>query len=938
MRPFALLVVCSTFAFAQDDSPRPVLDTGGHTGTATGIGFAGDGKFVVTASLDKTVRVWDLSSGDTARVIRLPIGPGREGSLLALSVAPNGRTVAVAGHTFGNGKHGHLIYLLDLQTGQIARTLDGHKGAITSLAFGPSGTRLASASADKTLRVYDVATGRMESTLEGHTTPVRQVAFGPGGDRVASIGDDGLRLWTISTGKADKLLADGESVAGAIAWSPDGKTIVRGNTDGSLSLWNPDGTLRHKFTDLATGFRSLSFTPDSKELLATGTSLGDGENPNSRFARLIDLATGGVRIAFPHHTGPVEAGAISADGKWAVSAGGDQNDGFVWRTADASVVQPLYSLGLAAFTVGWRPDGKGIGFGRRGTLERGLAFADMKIDLKPVTDGYLKAQLVRDDKALEVRDGKLVAIDDDQVLATFQPAGDRITCATWLDDGLALAGGTNGVYLFDTATKKIVREYQSHVGEVVSIATDSEGLYFVTGSRDQTVRIWAPDKKKPLLSFAFTFEDWVAWTEEGVYSCSTNGERLIGWQVNDGPDRVGRYTPANQFRRSLFKPAVIAKLLEAGSLEKAFELAEVERPAELNVNALRPPLVDIVSPTGIGVARVSRTFEVKVNASSVGKHPVTALRLLVNGRPYGGSASLKTVKNPVLGAVTESWTVELPPGPYSLMVAADCAVSRSVSAPVAIQVPGPAGADERPALYVLAVGVNDYPDPAKLRYAAPDADAIAKAFQTNGAKTFRKIETKVLKDKDATAKGIEAGLAWLAERMTPQDIAVFSFSGHGCKDWRGDLSLLPHDVDLLNTDHTGVSGSLLKKALADMPGRVLVLLDACHAGLAAERGAGSATDDLVRDLVSEDYGAIVMTSSRGTELSAETSALKQGIFTAAVVEALNGHADLNKDGAVMLWELERYVTSRVRTLSRGAQTPITVRPTAVRGFEVGRKS
>ena len=116
-------------------------------------------------------------------------------------------------------------------------------------------------------------------------------------------------------------------------------------------------------------------------------------------------------------------------------------------------------------------------------------------------------------------------------------------------------------------------KYTGHSGGVTAISTAANGRRFVTGSNDQNVRIWDPERQTALLSLFFADPDWIAWTEEGVYAASANGERLMGWQVNRGIDTLASYYSAAQFRRSLYHPDVIRHMALAGSLAKAFALA-----------------------------------------------------------------------------------------------------------------------------------------------------------------------------------------------------------------------------------------------------------------------------------------------------------------------------------------------------------------------------
>ncbi len=118
-----------------------------------------------------------------------------------------------------------------------------------------------------------------------------------------------------------------------------------------------------------------------------------------------------------------------------------------------------------------------------------------------------------------------------------------------------------------------------------------------------------------------------------------------------------------------------------------------------------------------------------------------------------------------------------------------------------------------------------------------------------------------------------------------------------------------------------------------------MLLDACHAGAAGgdrRKAVEILTDDLIRDLVTDDYGVIVMCSSMGREYSMESEEHRQGYFTVALIEALTGKADYNQDGLVYLGEVDAYLSDRVKTLTQGQQHPVTTRPATIRSFPLGK--
>ena len=111
-----------------------------------------------------------------------------------------------------------------------------------------------------------------------------------------------------------------------------------------------------------------------------------------------------------------------------------------------------------------------------------------------------------------------------------------------------------GLVMANPEDGKILRQLVGTSGGVTSIAPAADGLTFATGGEDQTIRIWRADRGRPVLSILPSGNDWIAWTEDGLYVCSPGGERLMGWQVDNGRDKLATFSPAARFRSSLYRP------------------------------------------------------------------------------------------------------------------------------------------------------------------------------------------------------------------------------------------------------------------------------------------------------------------------------------------------------------------------------------------------
>ena len=150
---------------------------------------------------------------------------------------------------------------------------------------------------------------------------------------------------------------------------------------------------------------------------------------------------------------------------------------------------------------------------------------------------------------------------------------------------------------------------------------------------------------------------------------------------------------------------------------------------------------------------------------------------------------------------------------------------------------------------------------------------------------------------------------------------------------------MPVDVNPRDPQFALFEGDLLKEALANLPGKVVCLLDACHSGSVAEDGPlvqAAARDDLVRDLVNDEYGVVVMCSSLGSEYSLESSATKQGFFTLGIVEGLSRQGGLQRRRGRLhprAGRLRRRCACS--ELSGGMQNPTTGRPPGIRTVPAG---
>ena len=967
MRWFAVFLILCVFQgwLVAGEKTKPVLmlNPGGHTKPITKIIFTPDGKKLVSVGWEAGIFIWDVASGELERVVRTAASPDVGGFptvIYGISYSPDGQWLAAAVISeVASGVKSH-VFLIALETGRVDRVLQvPAKGVIIGLAFSPKGKWLAACANSGVTLVWDTATLKEPLQL---ASGLGSFAFSPDEESLVTTAPTGGSIWSLPSGKIRETLTDANDLPKCIAWSFDGKTIATGHVSTMIRLWDRNGQLKEKIQNLGNHIQSVAFTADSRYLLfARSHSSVVGNIHDCVF---WDLDKRKEKFRFDRGGQAfVSSVALSQDGKTAASS--YDHEILLWSLTDGTLIRRLAGRNRGLYSAAWNHDGTAIASGAAlqertpnypNPLEFSFHFPTLTLNRNLERDCQ-RAITRFGGEELTLEKGSLVHRKGAQII-TMGPAP-GLSAFTFLDFGKVATAWRAGNVSLVTKTEKPFSQMSWRSRSSTALAPSPNKRFLLSACADGTMHVLdskgpVPQaSREPLLSFMVAEEEWLAWTPEGYYAASPGGESLMGWSIDNGPDKLASFYPAAQFRKSLYRPDVIKLLLEAGSVEKALEMADKasgKKSQITDVAEVLPPFVVITSPDKAKIGVTEPTVEVRFVAKPVGKHPITAVRLMLNGRPYPAADGLKKFDVPRTGEVRDSWTVKLDSGKHTLAVQVESAVSKALSEPVEVTLSKARGAElepdekekklELPNLYVLAIGVSEYPQEAlKLKYAAKDATVLAKTLQATSHSLYRNVEVKVLTDKDATRRNVLQGLTWLRKQMTQRDVAIVSFAGHGSQDADGKLYLLPVDVDKDDLVSTAVPGEQVKSILGGVPGRVIVLLDACHSGAVdgeKRRAAGSLTDDLVRDLVTDDYGVIVMCSSMGREFSLESATVEHGFFTLALVEGLSGKADYNKSGVVYLNGLDLYVTTRVKELSKGKQHPVTTRPTSIRSFPLSR--
>jgi len=235
----------------------------GHEDIAHSVAFDPAGYTLASGSSDKTVKLWEVSSGKLLHNLA-----GHQGDVYSVAFDPVSRTLA-------SGSDHSRVKLWEVATGKRLRVLEGHEGLVVSVAFDPKGRTLASGSYDKTVRLWDVASGQLLCTLEGHKSHIRSVAFDPEGRTLASGGfDRTVKLWEVASGKLYHSIEAHEDIINSVAFDPAHESLASGSRDTTVKLWQAStGKLIRTLEGHTSFIEAIAFSKDGR-LLASKSNDG----------------------------------------------------------------------------------------------------------------------------------------------------------------------------------------------------------------------------------------------------------------------------------------------------------------------------------------------------------------------------------------------------------------------------------------------------------------------------------------------------------------------------------------------------------------------------------------------------------------------------------------------------------------------------------------
>ncbi len=874
----------------------------------------------------------------------------RSGELETAGVSPDGQyLVSSAGDS--------IIKLWNLR-GELLKTFRNPSGPVLSVLFSSDSRHIISRSSDKTTRLWDLKGNLVAASV--HLAPQRYGATRIYGMRPASKSQ--LNEGCLETGEH---LPIGSIVS--VAFSPDGKYLASGFRREPVNLWSMEGnlirsiggtgshteltfSLDSKYIIAASGSIKSVLSPDGRHLLSTGSSMRLWDLQGNNIRTLIRPSTlagtdhgadpvclwrmdGRFITALHDDSGRILTAVFSPDGEFIAT--GQYNAIKLWdlkgkivRTIDAGY--PPEAFDSLAFT----PDGKHIIsentsgqialWNTEGTLVRiirkvptrkGLSFA--KMSLSPDGKYIATGPEGKDIKILDL-EGNLVRTLKGSYLSTQ---------GTFSPDGKFFAVG--------------------FIDGIINLWNLKIGTYFSMFSTNLPQVVSAPDGTP--FNYPSMTNDWIMYAPDGYFDASPYGGKLVA--MVKGLKAYGMDQLAVRYNR----PDLILERMGLGTPERIsyYNLLYQKRLKKLGLTE-----ASLNSELHMPEARITaaRQDGKSVNIGfflSDRKYPLQCYNIYVNNVPFFGPTGKEIRGNSFKG----SENIELTLGRNRIELSVMNSVGIESYRPL---VNADYSAYPQSALYYLAFGISKYKDPTlNLDYAAKDVQDLGNIVsKMHWRYPYPVIHKKILLNEAVTAKAIQAAKSFL-EKAGVDDTVILAISGHGGHNKGRDARyyFVAHETNMDDLAGTGVDFESIEALLNGIkPRRKLFLLDTCDSGeidedtytqyytAANTRGLKPRTyrkpkisrgnvqkeersnvyekNRLIYSDLSRRTGTIVFSSSRGGEISYESSAIQNGFFTKAVISALTSRAaDTDGDGKIDSNELRAFVTGAVPAETGGLQHP-----------------
>jgi WD40 repeat protein len=502
------------------------------------VSLSADGQLIASASWDGSVKLWNLN-GELLKTIIPQKEPDAVYSVSFSPIAGSGGAAVALADSDGNieiveidrnkryswpahnGQINSVVFSPDGQLiasasndgtikiwqrrGTLVKTLKGHKSRVNSVSFSVNGQTLASTSHDGTIRIWRISDGFELDILQGHSGPVYSAAFSPmnqGGLASASY-DKTIKLWRKNNLRQD--LKGHRAAVNSVSFSPDGKILVSSSQDGTVKLWDRDGSFLGNLAKSSGWFRSATFSADGQKIAAAIAreiklwNLGDARSLGCHSTEIKANASASCEQTLKGHQGRIYSLSFSPDGQTLASASYDKTIA-LWDL-NGKLIRSFKGHSDRIYAVSFSPDGQTIASGS----------SDRTVNLWDLQGNWLK---------------------------TLNGHSDRIYAVSFSPDGQTIASGSydNTIKLWQRNGNLLntLNGHQSQINSISFSPLSPAGEIVASASDDNTIKLWYPDGKLMQTLIGHTGPvNSVAFSPDGQILASASwDETIILWNWN----------------------------------------------------------------------------------------------------------------------------------------------------------------------------------------------------------------------------------------------------------------------------------------------------------------------------------------------------------------------------------------------------------------------
>lgn len=896
----------------------------------------------VTASSARRIRVWDFEGNEIFEFKDKLEDYNNSEPIRALQISPDGSTVATSGfakaRSFRVTKGDNVIRIWDMNRGTLYKLLEGQVNPIYTFDFHPSENELVTLGDDRTLTFWDFNLAEKYGEFQLRE-PKREIP-------------PRMKFWSKENinNKKDRILGN-----------------ISNGRIGSIGRPNRSGNIGDRSKGVTKGMmkRSVKERPIIKFTAKGSYLVTKLKKDEIRYYSLEKRKPEYIGPLWSYQTN-INQVLSSPDEKYLAVIGSGDTAVSIINLESGEFERKLVTKGptgrmnvlYEANSVAFSPDGKylAVCFNNSKTFvwrtdHWTLAFENEL----PTKSGIPKGAFVNFTK-----DGKYMVVSSTFGVKRYGTDGFRIEESSNLSIkgrsapldkpfDYAITHHDDYIYVENIYSKKHNQVIKAGPRDITHISVSPSGKFGMTTKSGQFLLI-NPESGRQDMTLVADGDNYIFKTADNFYKVSKEGFDLVTFRIGN------RAYPFEQFDAVFNRPDLVLKELGCPDTElmDLYKLAYEKRIKKLglqpttSVSLTDIPTLVVENTTDIPAITDKESISAKLKMSD-GK-ALVSYNIFVNNVPIYGKKG-KSLNSTKTAEFSEE--ISLVHGINKIQIA--CRNSNGYESLMQTFYIEKTGEQPKRNLFLVTVGTSEYKDERyNLQYAVKDATDLTNLMSSNAKDVYASVQTKSLHNKDVTSANIK-GLYEFLKGSKPDDVVLVFVAGHGVLDENFDYYFGTYDMDFTNPAEHGLPYDQLEGILDGIKAnKKILIMDTCHSGeidkedaFFAEndeeepdedisfRSVGPAVEEnsnatptrlsgvLFNDL-RRGTGSTVISSAGGAEFAMESDEWKNGLFTYCMLNGLkNGSADLDKNGEIMLLELQEYVVDQVTALSHGKQIPNT---------------